>query len=124
MPSGVYLAGKNATVTVEGTPMAITDGSYTTMGDVDEVTNLLSQGFYEDVGTTRRCTTSLRAVYNGATPPTFNEHDIVNLAIAVPGGPGIVGLFRINRMDYPVVDVKAAVRYNFDATSQGAYTKS
>jgi hypothetical protein len=119
-----YLAGKNATVTINDVPMAVEDGSYQTNGDVDEVTNLLSGGYYEDVGTIRRATVSLRCVYDGASPPTFNEHDLVAMVLSVPNGPRLAGNFRITRMDYPVVNPKAAVKYSFDANSQGVYTKS
>jgi hypothetical protein len=120
----IYLAGKNATVTIDGTTMAVEDGSYSTNAGVDEVTNLNSGGFYHDVDTIKMSTVSLRCVYDGDSPPNFDEGDVVALSIAVPNGPGVSGNYRITRMDWPVVNVRAAVKYNFDATSQGVYNKT
>lgn len=119
-----YLAGKKATATINGTAMAVEDGSFNTTAAVDEVTNLNSGGFYEDVTTIKRATCSLRCVYDGDSPPDFDEGDIVVLSIAVPNGPGLSGNFRITQMTYPVVDPKAAVKYAFEASSNGAYVKT
>lgn len=120
--------------------MAVEEGSYETNMGVDEVTNLLSNGFYEDIPTIKRATCSIRCVYNGDDPPDFDEGDMVALVIDVPEivadplaeppvigrprGPGITGQFRVTRMAYPIVNPKAAVRYNFDAHSNGAYVKT
>jgi hypothetical protein len=120
----IYLAGKKATVTINGAAMAVEEGSYNTTSGVDEVTNLNSGGFYEDVSTIKRATCSLRCVYDGDLPPDFDEGDVVTLAIAVPNGPGLSGNFRITQMAYPVVNPKAAVKYSFEATSNGAYIKT
>ncbi len=119
-----YLAGKKATATINGTTMAVEDGSYNTAAGVDEVTNLHSGGFYEDVTTIKRATCSLRCVYDGDSPPDFDEGDVVALAIGVPNGPGLSGNFRITHMTYPVVNPKAAVKYSFEASSNGAYVKT
>ncbi len=135
-----YLQGQKATCTINGTPMAVEEGSYETTSGVDEVTNLLSGGFYEDLSTIKRATCSIRCVYDGDSPPDFDEGDLVALAIDVPAiaadpeadppvlarprGPGITGNFRITRMAYPIVNPKAAVKYNFDASSNGAYVKT
>ena len=119
-----YLAGKKATATINGTAMAVEDGSYNTTAGVDEVTNLSSGGFYEDVTTIKRATCSLKCVYDGDSPPDFDEGDVVELAIAVPGGPGLSGNFRITQMTYPVVNPKAAVKYSFEGSSNGAYVKT
>ena len=135
-----YLSGQKATCTINGKTMAVEEGSYETTSGVDEVTNLLSGGFYEDIPTIKRATCSIRCVYNGDDPPDFDEGDVVALAIDVPAivadpeadppvearprGPGITGNFRITRMAYPIVNPKAAVRYNFDGSSNGAYVKT
>jgi hypothetical protein len=134
-----YLSGQKATCTINGKSMAVEEGSYETNSGVDEVTNLLSGGFYEDIPTIKRATCSIRCVYNGDDPPDFDEGDVVALAIDVPAvvgsagppvvearprGPGITGNFRVTRMAYPIVNPKAAVRYNFDASSNGAYVKT
>jgi hypothetical protein len=119
-----YLAGKKATATIDGTVMAVEDGSYNTTAGADEVTNLNSGGFYEDVPTIKRATCSLKCIYDGDSPPDFDEGDIVALAISVPNGPGLSGNFRITQMTYPVVNPKAAVKYSFEASSNGAYVKT
>lgn len=119
-----YLAGKQATCTIDGATMAVEDGSYDTTCDGDEVTNLNSGGFYEDVPTLKKATCSLKCVYDGDSPPDFDEGDVVALVIAVPNGPGLSGNFRITKMAYPVVNPKAAVKYSFEANSNGAYTKT
>ena len=133
-----HLQGKKAVVTIDGTPMAVEDGSYTTSTGVDEVTNLLSEGYYEDLDTIKRATISLRCVYDGESPPDFDEGDMVALTIAVPGqaavvgppaipevpgGPALGGNFRITTMTYPTVNPKGSVRYSFEASSNGVYTK-
>jgi hypothetical protein len=135
-----YLQGLKATCTINGEPMAVEEGSYETTSAVDEVTNLNSAGFYEDVPTIRRATCSIRCVYDGDSPPDFDEGDLVELEIDIPAiaadpeadppvlarprGPGISGNFRITRMSYPIVNPKAAVKYSFDASSNGAYVKT
>lgn len=119
-----YLAGKNATATVNTVAMAVEDGSYETTAGVDEVTNLNSGGFYEDVSTTKKATCSLKCIYDGDSPPDFDEGETITLAIAIPSGPGISGTFRVTKMAYPTINPAAAVKYNFDATSNGAYVKS
>jgi hypothetical protein len=119
-----YLAGKSATCTINEIPMAVEEGSYNTTTSVDEVTNLNSGGFYEDIPTIKRATCSIRCVYDGEEPPDFDEGDIVELDIAVPNGPGLSGNFRITSMAYPIVNPKAAVKYSFEASSNGAYVKT
>lgn len=119
-----YLAGKKAVATINGTGMAVESGSYNTTAGVDEVTNLNSGGFYEDVTTIKRATCSLQCIYDGDSPPDFDEGDIIALAITVPNGPGLSGNFRVTQMTYPVVNPKAAVKYNFEASSNGAYIKT
>lgn len=119
-----YLAGKNAVATINGTPMAVESGSYNTSAGVDEVTNLNSGGFYEDVTTIKKATCSLQCVYDGDEPPDFDEGDTITLAITIPSGPGLSGTFRVTQMTYPVVNPKAAVKYSFEASSNGTYTKT
>lgn len=134
----VHLANKRAVATVNAEPMAVEDGSYTASVGVDETTNLLSAGYYEDVATIKRATATLRLVYDGDSPPEFDEGDIIVLSIAipgtaavtgppavaaVPGGPMLAGNFRVMSMTYPVVNPRGAVKYSFECTSQGAYTK-
>lgn len=133
----VHLQGKKAVATIDGDPMAVEDGSYTVTSGVDEITNLLSQGFYEDLDTVKSATASLRLVYDGDAPPTFTEGQVVPLSItvpgvaavtgppavaAVPGGPALGGNFRIRSMTFPTVTPKGSVRYTLDMGSTGPYT--
>lgn len=133
-----HLANKRAVASVNTEPMTVEDGSYTATAGVDETTNLLSGGYYEDVPTIKRATATLRLVYDGDNPPDFDEGDIITLSIslpgtpaivgppavpAIPGGPMLAGEFRVNTMTYPVVNPRGAVKYSFDCTSQGPYTK-
>lgn len=133
------LAGKRAVATIDGEPMAVTDGSYTTTSGVDEMTNLLSGGYYDDVATIKSARASLTLAYDGLSPPEFDEGDIIALSIAVPGtpavtgppaipgipsGPGIEGNWRVDSMTWPIVNPKGGVRYSFDCHTVGPYTKT
>lgn len=134
-----YLGGRRYTVTLnESVPLDVEDGSYTTTSGVDEVTNLNSGGFYEDVPTIKRATASLRCVYNGDEPPDFDEGDIIAIVISAPGSaavtgppaipaippaPMLSGNFRVVSMTYPIVTPKAAIRYTLELSSNGAYEK-
>jgi hypothetical protein len=119
-----YLAGTGATATVDGTPMAVEDGSYELTAAEDEVTNLNSGGFYDAVTTIKKCTASLTCIYDGDSPPDFDEGDSIALVIAVPGGPGISGNFNVTKMAWPSISPSAAVKYNFDVSSRGPYIKT
>jgi hypothetical protein len=134
-----YLGGRRYVVTIDASdPMDVEDGSFTVGIGVDEVTNLNSGGFYEDVPTIKRATASLRCVFNGDDPPEFEEGDIIALVISAPGaaeitGPPLIpaippapilsGNFRVVTMTYPVVTPKAAVRYTLEVSSNGAYVR-
>jgi hypothetical protein len=133
------LRGKDAVVTIDATPMNVTDGSYTTGTAVDEMTGLLSEGYYDDVDTIKRATGDITATYQGESPPEFDEGDVVALSITVPGkpaetgppavpgrrsGPGLSCNARIIDMTYPIVNPRGGVRYRFTWGSVGAYTKT
>ncbi len=123
----IYFAGKNATLQVKGAALAVESGSFTDGLEVDEVTNNTSGGFYEDVPTIEKGVfNGMRCVYDGANPPAFVKGEVVAIAVAqsaegASSSPGITGNFRIGQVTWDVINVKGAVRYNFDATSQGAY---
>ncbi len=120
-----YLAGKNSTVKINGLSMKVESGSVTTGIEVDEVTNNFSGGYYEDVDTVRKATcNNLSLLYDADDPPEFEEGDIVDLESLVTDGPTVTGKFRIGSITMTVHNVKQAVRYTFDATSQGVYTRS
>lgn len=123
----IYFAGKNATLTVKGASLAVETGSFTDGLEVDEVSNNTSGGFYEDIDTLEKGVfNGMRCVYDGAHPPTFRKGEVVPIAVSYPtvdgaDGPGITGNFRIGQVDWDVLNVKGAVRYSFNATSQGPY---
>jgi hypothetical protein len=119
-----YLNGTNSTVTIDGTPMAVEDGNWEGSVGMDEVSNLLTGGFYSSVMTLKKATGSLTCVYDGDSPPDFEEGDTIALAIAVTGGPGFSGNVNITKMSWPKIGVKAAVRYSFDWESNGPYVKT
>jgi hypothetical protein len=119
-----YLAGTGATVTVNGTAMAVEDGNYEATAAEDEVTNLNTGGYYDAVTTIKKCTASLTCIYDGDEPPDFDEGDSVAIVIAIPSGPGVSGNFNVTKMAWPSISPAAAVKYNFDLSSRGAYTKT
>jgi hypothetical protein len=119
-----YLAGTDATVTIDGTPMAVTDGNYECTVATDEVTNLNSGGFFSSVNTVKKATASLTCVYDGDAPPDFDEGDTVAIVLAIPSGPGISGNFNVIKMAWPSISPSAAVKYSFDLESNGSYVKT
>lgn len=119
-----YMAGMGSTATIDGTPMAVEEGSYELGVGVDEVSNLNTGGYYASVTTLKKATASLKCVYDGDSPPDFEEGDTVALVLAVPGGPGLSGDFNVTKMAWPSIGPKAAVRYTFDLESNGPYAKT
>lgn len=119
-----YLAGKDATVTINTVAMAVEDGSYDTTSATDEVTNLNTAGFYSSVNTIKKATGNLKCIYDGDAPPDFDEGDTITMAIVIPSGPGLSGSFKVTKMSYPTVKPDAAVKYSFDFESNGTYTKT
>jgi hypothetical protein len=126
MPSAEsYISGGEYTITLDGFVLAFEAGSMWDEWSVDEMTNSKTQRHYDDVKTIRRGgLTGVRAVYEKGIPPTFKAGDIVSCVVAGPSGqgPSCSGNVRIGRMDYPVVDIRAGIRYNFDAMFKGVFT--
>jgi hypothetical protein len=133
----VKLAGKNAVATIDGTPTAVTGGSYRCTSGTDDMTNLLSEGYGENIDTIKNAGGTLDCAYDGDNPPDFDEGDETALSIAIPGktiaqhppaglpsGPGFSGMVRVTVMNYTVVDPNGGVRYSFDWISNGPYTKT
>lgn len=117
-----YLAGKNATVTIDGVSMKVEAGAINRDVQTDEVTNNFSGGFYEDVDTVRTATVQgMRCVYDADDPPTIDDGDLVEVSITIPSGPSLTGTFRVGSMNVSLNEVKAAVRFTFDLRSQGPY---
>jgi hypothetical protein len=119
-----YLAGKDAVAHfIED--MAVLDGSYDTEVDFDELTNLKSGGFHSGIPTVKKWSGSLDAVYEGDSPPEFDEGTFIPAAsITIPGGPGVSGDVWITKVSYKGVTPKAGVRYTFTFVSEGPYAKT
>jgi hypothetical protein len=118
-----YLAGKNSTLLLDGVQLKVEAGVLNLTIGVDEVTNNFSGGYYEDVDTIKKATVSgMRCVYDGDAPPTFEAGDLKPCVLSIPGGPSLTGTFRVGSMAIPLMDVKAAIHYSFDLTSQSTYT--
>lgn len=123
MPAETYLAGLNATLTWNGTALAITDGSYTRDTDVDDMSNNQSGGWEEDVPCFNKASGTVQAVYKGATPPNMTSGVLGTLAISIPGGPGISGTVRPKNVKKMLL-AKGGVKYSFDWKNQGAMTET
>jgi hypothetical protein len=118
-----YLAAKNNITTIDGVVAKVEAGTLNLNISTDEVTNSASGGYYEDVATIKQAkVTGMRCVFDSEDPPTFNEGDLVAISITIAGGPTLTGEFRVGSITTPMLDVKAAVHYGFDLTSQGVYT--
>jgi hypothetical protein len=118
-----YLAGKDATLTWNGTALNVVDGSYTVDVDVDDMSNNQSGGWEEDVRCLNKAQGSVQAVYSGTTPPPMKSGDLGNLVISVPGGPGISGVARAKNVKKNLT-VKGGIKYSFDWKNQGPMTET
>jgi hypothetical protein len=117
-----YLAAKNNICTIKDVVMKAEAGTLNLNISTDEVTNSASGGYYEDVATIKQAKiTGGRFVYDSDEPPTFEEGELVDTEVKIIGGPILAGTFRVGSISIPIMDVKAAVHYSFDLTSQGPY---
>lgn len=120
-----YLGAQNNVTTLKGVVMKAEAGTLNLNISVDEVTNSASGGYYEDVATIKQAKiTGGRFVYDSDDPPTFEEGELVPLTVTLAGGPTLSGTFRVGSVSIPLLDVKAAVHFSFDLTSQGPYSWS
>lgn len=120
----VYLAGKSAVATFKAA-LAVMDGSYDTEAEFDEMTNLKSGGFHSSTPTIKKWSGSLDCAYEGDSPPTFAEGELVTGAsIVVPGGPSISGDVYIDKISSKSVTAKGAVKFSFTFHSEGAYVRT
>lgn len=118
-----YLGAQNNVTTLKGVVMKAEQGTLNLNISTDEVTNSASGGYYEDVATIRQAKiTGGRFVYDSDDPPNFEEGELVPLTVTLAGGPTLAGTFRVGSVSIPIMDVKAAVHFSFDLTSQGPYT--
>lgn len=121
--SETYLAGLNATATINGTAYAIEDGSFSVEIDTEEMTNNQSGGWYEDVGTIQKANGTLKLIYKSGTPPAFANGGIYPFAIAIPNGMSIAGNARLKKRSNRLT-VKGGVKFDLEWHSQGAMTLS
>ena len=122
-PTEVYLHGVNATLTIDGTALAVTDGSYTVDTDTDDMSNNQSGGWEEDVPGFNKANGSVQAIYKGSTPPPLKSGQLHNLVISIPGGPGISGAVRVKNVKKNLT-VKGGVKYSFDWKNFGVMTET
>ena len=87
------------------------------------MTNLAGGGYYESVSTYKKAEANADCIYDGDNPPTFEEGDLVPIVLTSADGIGISGTFRINSMNFPVLNVRNAVKYSLQMSSQGPYTR-
>jgi hypothetical protein len=121
MPTYLY-AGNNVT-TIDGNVAKVEAGTLNLNISTDEVTNSASGGYYEDVATIRQAKiTGARFVFDAEDPPAYIEGDLVVISCTIVNGPTLSGTFRIGSLSIPMMDVKAAIHYSCDVTSQGVYT--
>jgi hypothetical protein len=117
-----YLAGKNSSLLLDAVSLKVEAGTLNLTIATDEVTNNFSGGYYEDVATIKRATvTGMRCVYDGDDPPNFEDGDLKPIVLSIPNGPRLAGTFRVGSLSIPLVDVRSAVHYSFDLSSQGPY---
>lgn len=119
-----YKAGKNTTITINGTVRGFTDGSYTTATESDEMTNTAEGAYGRDIGTTKRATINGTIAYDADTPLDFDEDDEVEVVVTNPGSPGISGTFLVMSMTFPHMSPKSGLKVPIQMRSQGVYTKT
>jgi hypothetical protein len=119
-----FTACIGGTITLDGATAAVTGGGFNCEAAEDDVTNLAGGGYYESVSTVKKATATVDCVFDNEAAPEFEEGDIVALALAAPSGVGITGNFRVNSMNFPILDPQKAVRYSLALTSQKAYTRT
>lgn len=119
-----FVACIGGSITLNGATMAVTGGGFNCEADEDAVTNLAGGGYYESVSTVKKATANINCVYDGDAPPEFQEGDVVALVLTAPTGVGISGNFRVNSMNFPILDVQKAVLYSLALTSQRQYTRT
>ena len=119
------LAASNDVTTINGVVMDAEAGTLNLNVTTDEISNSGSGGYYEDMATLKQATISGgRFVYDGEDPPDFEAGYLVELSVTFVNGPSLTGTFRVGSVSVPALDVKAALHYSFDLTSQGPYTWS
>jgi hypothetical protein len=120
----VYLGMTGASVTLDGTTLAVIDGSYTIEAMSDEMTNTTSAGWFEDVNTINKVTGDMTLAYKTANLPTYVEGSVYTLISSVTSGPYLSGNVRLNKVKYPGVSPKQGVKLEVSWTNQGPMTRT
>ncbi len=123
MSARIYLASKNATVTVNGTAYSVMDGSLKEDMDGEEVTNIQSGGYFEEVLTIKKMVFSgIKVVYDSNNVPSWGLGSVVTLALSIPGGTSFSGSVNVKSIDRKLITVRGAYTFTFDGNSNGPYT--
>ncbi len=103
----------------------VTEGGLTHTYEVDEMTNNVGLGHYEDVKTVDKYEGDIEIAFKTASPCPITSGDIFSTAItpvASSGAPSFTGLFRYNGFMYPYMNPKAGIKLKGKITSQGTIT--
>lgn len=98
-----------------------TAGGLTATYEVDDMTNNVGAGAYEDVKTTYKYEGDITIAWKTATPPPFVSGDLFHTVITGPatGAPIYTGTFRFNGFMYPFFDPKSGFKIAGKLTSNG-----
>jgi hypothetical protein len=118
-----FTACIGGTITIDGLEGAVTGGGFNCEAMEDDVTNLAGGGYFESVSTYKKATATVDFVFDDEAVPEFEEGDIVAIVLTAPSGVGISGNFRVNNMNFPILDPTKAVRFSTGMTSQKQYTR-
>lgn len=119
-----YLSWAELAVLVDGVLLAADEAACEFTSAGASVTNLLERGFAASASTIRRAVVRATCLYNAESRPAFGEGDVVELIVAVPGGPGVTGQFRVMTFTYPLLKPGSPIKYTFTAESVGRYIKT
>lgn len=124
-----YIALTDSTIVLSGGGgtwgATVCGGGITHTYEVDEMTNNVGLGHYEDVKTVDKYEGDIEIAYKTASPPPVTSGDIFSTAISPPtgsGAPTFTGLFRYNGFMYPYFDPKKGLKISGKITSQGTIT--
>lgn len=119
-----YLADKNATLTIAGATVPVMDGSWDEEIGDDEMTNLKSGGFYEEVMTIKKSTFSgIKVAYDAGAVVSWGVGSSVAASIAISGGTcAWSGTLNIHKVSRKMLNPKGGFTFTFDGVATGSYT--
>lgn len=119
-----YLAGKNATATLAGVTASVMDGTIDEEIGEDEVSNLKSGGYYEEVLTLKKASLSgIQVVYDAGNVPTWGVGSQISVSITIPSGSTFAcTTFNIKKISRKYITAKGAYTFTFDGNTTGSYT--